>query len=82
MRTTIVMTAVLALGVAACGSDTSDEAADETTVEAPMPADTVGQAMAMLQTGEGEPAGSATATTGPAGVRISMPGSCWSRRRA
>ena len=37
MRTTIVMTAVLALGVAACGSDTSDEAADETTVEAPMP---------------------------------------------
>ena len=72
MRTTIVMTAVLALGVAACGSDTSDEAADETTVEAPMPADTVGQAMAMLQTGEGDPAGSATATTGPAGVRIAV----------
>lgn len=72
MRKTIV-TALLTVSLAACGSpDTADEAADDATTDTAMSTETPMRATAMLQTAEGEPAGSATATSGPEGITLAI----------
>lgn len=73
MRNTTMSAAILVLGLAACGSpDTTDQTADETTMDATAQAETPLQAMAMLQTADGEPAGSAMATEAGGTVMISL----------
>lgn len=74
MRSRILVTAALAVGLAACGSpDTTEEttAADATTPSEPA-TDTASEAVAELQTAEGAAAGTATATVGPAGIMIAL----------
>ena len=74
MRKTFGITAILTLGLMACGSpDANDStAATDGAADAIAPADTPMQAIAMLQTAEGTPAGSVTASSGPDGVTISL----------
>ena len=74
---------ILALGLAACGSPAPEEAAEETATDAATPAATPMQAIATLQTAEGDTAGSATATGDGGLVTISLsaeslpPGEHW-----
>ena len=68
MRSTAVSAAILALAVASCGSpDGADEATMDTLSE-----DGAQQAVAMIQTAEGESVGSATATEAGGSVLISL----------
>lgn len=72
MRKTVGITAVLALGLAACGSSGTSEEDDNAAPAATAPADGPRQAIASLQTAEGESAGSVTASSLPDGVTISI----------
>ena len=83
---------ILAVGLAASASPAPEETADDTTIDAATPAATPMQAIATLQTAEGDAAGSATATgdgglvtislsaeslpPGEHGVHIHMTGTC------
>ena len=69
MRKLLISAAVLSIGLAACGSP--EEPADEVAMEDEFAAEPM-QAVAMLQTAEGEPAGTATATGSGEEVRISL----------
>lgn len=68
MRKILISAAVLTMGLAACGSP--DEPEDAAT-ENEFPAEQM-QAVAMLQTADGEPAGTATATSSGDQVTISL----------
>lgn len=72
MRNTMIPAAILAIGLAACGSpETADETATEAAADATTPAATA-EATAALKTPDGADAGTATATEGIGGVRISL----------
>jgi Cu-Zn family superoxide dismutase len=69
VRISTISAAVLVFGLGACGSSTTDSqapAAPATTAAAPT------QAVAMLQTADGQPAGSAIATETPDGLAIAL----------
>lgn len=67
MRKTMISAAVLAMGLAACGSP---ETADEAVAEATTAAVPVEEATATLQTADGQATGTARASQGIGGVRI------------
>jgi Cu-Zn family superoxide dismutase len=73
LRKRVMPAALLALGLAACGSpETADEAAPDPAMDTALPVETAMQAMAMLQNAEGEAVGSAMAADGPGGVMITL----------
>lgn len=93
MRKFALSTAVLALALAGCGSpEPAEETTDTAMTDTTMPAETPSQATATLETADGEPAGTATATQtgdvvtislnatglepGDHGVHVHMTGTC------
>ena len=70
MRKLLISTAVLSIGLAACGSP--EEPAEDVAAEDELATAEPMQAVAMLQTAEGEPAGFVTATGDNDGVSISL----------
>jgi Cu-Zn family superoxide dismutase len=75
LRKITIPAAILTIGLAACGSpDTAEEPADGSIMETGAPTETAGsmQAVAMLQTAEGQSAGTATATASGEGIAISL----------
>lgn len=73
MRKITIPIVILTIGLAACG-DTAEEPVDETAMDSAAPTETAApmQAIAMLQTAEGEAAGTATATAAGENVEISL----------
>ena len=69
MRISTISAAVLVFGLGACGSSQTDSQAPATPATA---AATPKQAVAMIQTADGQPAGSATATETPDGLTIAL----------
>jgi len=76
MRSSILSAAILTLGLAACGSpaEEADDTATTAATETPAATDTATptQAVATLQTADGQPAGTATATAGDGGISIAL----------
>lgn len=73
MRKITIPVAILTFGLAACGSpEPAEEPADDTAMDTGAPTATPMQAVAMLQTAEGEAAGTATASASGETVAISL----------
>lgn len=75
LRKIMIPAAMLTLGLAACGSpDSTEQAADGTEIDTAAMADTDTpmQAVALLQTADGESVGTATATATDGGVQIAL----------
>ena len=73
LRKITIPVAILTLGLAACGSpEPAEEPADETAMDTATPTAAPMEAVAMLQTAEGEPAGTATATASGESIAISL----------
>ena len=73
MRKITIPVAILTLGLAACGSpEPAEEPADETAMDTATPTAAPMEAVAMLQTAEGEPAGTATASASGESIAISL----------
>lgn len=74
MRKITIPVAILTIGLAACGSpDTAEEPVDGTAIGTAAPeAEAPMQAVAMLQTAEGEAAGTATASESGENIQISL----------